>query len=679
MEISSSQKAKLISNIATDLLGNKVSLFVGAGFSADLGYPTWGKLLKRIIEKNKLMDKLVESNLFPLLREDEKNYDEINKLIIDKLIGVDFLRLAGYVDTLLVGEGKEAIRMEIKNEILGREDSREINEKYKRYSDHFDLLSEYIGEIITTNYDTNLEYCISNYSVIHRDLSSINHQSSKNVKKRIKIYKIHGCVTDHKNQIIITEKDYQDFSSTNKYISHKLYSTFMENNIVFIGYSLQDPNIRGILNEVIEEAKEGEGTNKKIYWVNRAKVNKTDKQFYKKMYSIEILDEIEILDFLEQLIILVKDKWTHNDLDEVNLKAAVDELLSFDDIRDIRNQNLINKFIEDDRYMDVLSYVYESFVTNSTPQDKAAIAYFSILTRIPEEKLKEPEILKKTDDILATEDGYLLALVEHLLHEEDVNQLFRSKGYNKKLLESFISRAKATIYFHQYELYSKGLLQYYKAFDGDIGEERGKFINAFYSNYHYLTDTKTKGYSYLSLRTVRDLLKCLGEDIIKDILSWYPSNTKEPVQKEQILALIDSLNDETKKNQMKYDYIYKFETYEMLERVIGKELSTVLVRENGFEWEDWDHFDPSSIEGTLRHPTDDVTMSIDKNKGENKEEIRISLDTREVIFILSFNQSEGTIELEASGKRKIISEVSEVKDFVSPILEQYFSVCGLLN
>ncbi|ARX70218.1 SIR2 family protein [Bacillus thuringiensis] len=95
--------------------------------------------------------------------------------------------------------------------------------RYEKYIQYFDILSSHVSEIITTNYDTNLEYCISNYSVIHRDLSSINRNRSEVTHNRIKIYKIHGCITDENNGIIITEKDYQDFFSTNKYISHKLY------------------------------------------------------------------------------------------------------------------------------------------------------------------------------------------------------------------------------------------------------------------------------------------------------------------------------------------------------------------------------------------------------------------------------------------------------------------------
>ncbi|EJR55511.1 hypothetical protein IK3_05605 [Bacillus toyonensis] len=676
MGINGSHNHKLISNIAIDLLGNKVSLFIGAGFSADLGYPTWGRLLKGIIDKNNFMEKLVESNLFPLLREGEGNYDKINELIIDKLIGVDFLRLAGYVDTLLQnlkGDEKKDIRVEIKNEIQKYEDKRMFNKtRYEKYIQYFDILSSHVGEIITTNYDTNLEYCISNYSVIHRDLSSINRNRSEVTHNRIKIYKIHGCITDENNGIIITEKDYQDFSSTNKYISHKLYSTFMENNIVFIGYSLQDPNIRGILNEVIEEANRSTDTNKKIYWVNRDEVNKIDKEFYKDMYSIEIIDEIGILEFLESLILLTQDKWNNNKLIEEKWKDAAEELLSINDFNHIRYKNLISKIVGANKYINVLNYIYKTFIENSSLRSEAAVAYFSILLEIKGNEL--PELERQATDILATEDGYLLSFIKLLLDAEDMNGFFREKSYDKKLLESFISRASATIYFHQYELYSRGLLECYKALDGDLEGDREAFVDAFYSNYRYLTDTKTKGYSYLSLRTVRDLLKWLDEDIIDSILDCYPTSTKNPIQKEQIEALISAVAVESKKNQLRYDYIYKIEIYEMLQRVIGHKVSKVLIRENKFEWEHDELSDPFSLRGTLKNPADDKIMSI----FENNQITSLSMDGREITFEILINQENGTGIIEVNEKQKVITDVSEVGDFVIPILEQYFRECGLL-
>lgn len=211
---------KQISNIATDLIGNKVVFFVGSGFSRDLGYPGWGELLKEIISDNNLMEKIKSSSLFYLISErDHSDYEEINRLLLDNLIGVDFLRLAGYVDILLKENGKQDIQSEIKKKIMQYEDERVHNiKRYDYYRSALGELNNYISEIITTNYDTNLEYCIDNISVIHRNLDSINNKKTNNLKQNIKLYKIHGCISDNDNGIIITEKDYQEFNSSNKYI-----------------------------------------------------------------------------------------------------------------------------------------------------------------------------------------------------------------------------------------------------------------------------------------------------------------------------------------------------------------------------------------------------------------------------------------------------------------------------
>ncbi|WP_180226684.1 hypothetical protein [Bacillus nitratireducens] len=48
-EPDSTQK-RLIKNIAVDLLGHNTTFFIGAGFSIDLGYPSWGGLLKKSLK-----------------------------------------------------------------------------------------------------------------------------------------------------------------------------------------------------------------------------------------------------------------------------------------------------------------------------------------------------------------------------------------------------------------------------------------------------------------------------------------------------------------------------------------------------------------------------------------------------------------------------------------------------
>ena len=57
------------------------------------------------------------------------------------------------------------------------------------------------------------------------------------------IYKIHGCVTEPET-IMITSEDYQMIEEKNKYLAAKLLTIFIEHPIVFIGYSINDEDIK---------------------------------------------------------------------------------------------------------------------------------------------------------------------------------------------------------------------------------------------------------------------------------------------------------------------------------------------------------------------------------------------------------------------------------------------------
>lgn len=79
----------------------------------------------------------------------------------------------------------------------------------------FKNLKNKVSAVITTNYDCLLEKSIfaDDYSVfIHQnDLFSADSYNSA------EIYKIHGCVTDAES-IIITERDYENFTNSRKLI-----------------------------------------------------------------------------------------------------------------------------------------------------------------------------------------------------------------------------------------------------------------------------------------------------------------------------------------------------------------------------------------------------------------------------------------------------------------------------
>jgi hypothetical protein len=98
--------------------------------------------------------------------------------------------------------------------------------------------------IVTTNYDEVLEPLFPNYErligqqILRKGFLSIG-----------EIFKIHGCRSDPLS-MILTEADYERFTSDHKYLSAKLLTYFVEHPLIFIGYSADDPNIKSVLYDV---------------------------------------------------------------------------------------------------------------------------------------------------------------------------------------------------------------------------------------------------------------------------------------------------------------------------------------------------------------------------------------------------------------------------------------------
>jgi len=113
-------------------------------------------------------------------------------------------------------------------------------EKFKK------LTRSNLSGIITTNYDDFFENNCDDYKVFVGQDELVFSQ----IQGIAEIYKIHGTV-DMPASIVINHDDYCSFKEKGKYLAAKLMTIFMEYPMIFIGYSLSDPDILSIIEDVV--------------------------------------------------------------------------------------------------------------------------------------------------------------------------------------------------------------------------------------------------------------------------------------------------------------------------------------------------------------------------------------------------------------------------------------------
>ncbi len=144
---------------------------------------------------------------------------------------------------LHIRDKSSALRIEISHYLSGLSQSDALKSEF---SDEVLLLSQMnVDGIITTNWDSFLEQIFPDYKVYigQDELLFSNPQGIG------EIYKIHGC-SSKPESMVLTSKDYEGFEDKNPYLASKLITTFVEHPIVFIGYSLSDPNISSLIRAI---------------------------------------------------------------------------------------------------------------------------------------------------------------------------------------------------------------------------------------------------------------------------------------------------------------------------------------------------------------------------------------------------------------------------------------------
>ena len=195
----------------------EVLLFAGAGMSMYAGYPSGAELARIIFDElpEVYQEQIDFTKNLPKLTDDISNVSGIKKDFLFDILEREFLREPKNtsIHTLLAGIPQ-------------------------------------FKTIITTNYDDLIEKTHNNIQVIRKSKD----YPKVNPKNQI-LFKIHGDL-EEKESIILTNSDYIKFFSESKEDSifwNAVKERMSVNHILFIGYSLEDPNVDTIIKKIINQ------------------------------------------------------------------------------------------------------------------------------------------------------------------------------------------------------------------------------------------------------------------------------------------------------------------------------------------------------------------------------------------------------------------------------------------
>lgn len=253
-------------------------LFAGSGITRRyFGLPDWVGLLSHFAKKvkndsfayqyyeNKVIDiERVEEKLPAIASFIEKDFNEA-WFANQEGVRSDSEQVIKFVE-----EGVSPFKAEIGAYIKSIS---VIKEEYREEVSTLQKLSKSnISGVITTNYDCFFEELFDDYKTYVGQDELVFSQ----LHGVAEIYKIHGSIKEPQS-IVINKSDYQAFKEKGKYLAAKIMTIFMEYPIVFIGYSISDPDIQDILANVVEcLPSEKVDTLQKRFVFVEYKMNQTD-------------------------------------------------------------------------------------------------------------------------------------------------------------------------------------------------------------------------------------------------------------------------------------------------------------------------------------------------------------------------------------------------------------------
>lgn len=204
----------LLTEVQDELSNDRLILFVGAGVSQSSGLPSWQELVTKLADK--------------------ANIEITSKLNAEQLLDVS-----------------EQCREQLSNTFANtlRDLIKTPDGKFFPSIIHYLLSVLPINTIVTTNFDDLLEKSLLRIKKTAFAIHNAFDVARAPIKDQVNVLKIHGDA-QKPSDIIFTKKDYENYFERRPAVSALLKGYFLNRTFLFIGYSLRDPNLNIILDEV---------------------------------------------------------------------------------------------------------------------------------------------------------------------------------------------------------------------------------------------------------------------------------------------------------------------------------------------------------------------------------------------------------------------------------------------
>jgi isopentenyldiphosphate isomerase len=194
--------------------------FIGAGISMESGAPSWSCLLEQLIES-------LEDG--PLAQEIRNRYrsGEISSVDVPELHALLKGTSFGLLD-FLVSRFTQPFQTNI----------------------YHDLVRQFpFGTIVTTNYDCLIERSIEEINRPQNTIWKDSQLRFYNEARAVQILKIHGTITDPES-CVLSKSDYDSYAQQRPLLYGFLETLFSIKAVLFLGFSLKDPNVGSLLDKL---------------------------------------------------------------------------------------------------------------------------------------------------------------------------------------------------------------------------------------------------------------------------------------------------------------------------------------------------------------------------------------------------------------------------------------------